>query len=39
MENYTIQNLSVPRKRGILDLKENYIHLLPSPTESNQGAE
>ena len=39
MENYTIQNLSAPRKQGILDLKENYIRLLPSPTESKQGAE
>ena len=32
-----IHNLSAPHKRGILEIKEYYVHVIPSPTKCSQG--
>ena len=33
VKEFTIHNLSAPNKRGILDLKDNRFHVIPSSTK------
>lgn len=36
VEKFTIHYLNAPHKWGIPELKDNYAHVIHSPTESNQ---
>ena len=37
VKKFSIHNLNPPYERGILELKDNYAHVIHDPVKRNQG--